>query len=246
VDHVPLLPKLGSELAAKTCELRHPKRHERRLYLDGNSGQAVMRAPSSRRGEGWGEVAWSLEAKPLTRSLTRSGLFPRGKTRREKRPQRFHQSRTSSSSSPILPLHVADSPPPCRSSIGQTSCPLAAQDNAISARRRFAVPRTRCGMPCRAAEPGPFRRQPLRTGLHPAFATVSALRCTAEALHRVRDMERTRRTLACSGTVTLRRHCAAMASKGDGRGDVSSRTRHPSRAMQEHRRLRMTREARGA
>jgi len=153
VDHVPLLPKLASELAAMTCELRHPKGHERRLCFDGNSGQAVMRAPSPRRGEGWGEVAWSLEAKPLTRSLTRSGLFPRGETRREKGPQRFRQSRTSSGSSPILPLHVADSPPPCRSSIGQTSRPLAAQDNAISARRRFAVPRTRCGVPCGGAVP---------------------------------------------------------------------------------------------
>ena len=40
----------------------------------------------------------------------------------------------------------------------------------------------------------------------------------------------------CNGTVTLRRHCAATASKGDG-----AVPRHPSRAMQEHRRLRMTR-----
>ena len=178
MDHVPLLPKLASELAAKTCELRHPKRHERRLYLDGNSGQAVMRAPSSRR-ERVGEVAWSLEASPSPGSLTRSGLFPRGKTRREKGPQRFRQNRTSSSSSPMAPLHVADQSA-ALSIIDRDRHPLArgtGQHHQRKAKTRRA--RTRCGMPCRAAAPGPFRRQPLRTGLHPAFATVPALRCTA-------------------------------------------------------------------
>jgi len=46
--------------------------------------------------------------------------------------------------------------------------------------READVPRMRCGMQCRAAEPGPFQRRHLRTGLaRPAFAAVPALRCTA-------------------------------------------------------------------